>query len=734
MIRNKYLFIYLFFVLILPDQSFASVDCNQNKIISPYKSYNIKNISIEILNQRKWYKNLYKAIFEADNVFLKEKFKKRYDAKLKIRYKNDVTCELNARVRLHGDTPEHYALSPPSLSVRLTNGNLNNFTDFILFRPDTRGGDNEIFASSLAKHLGFISPDTFYLYVNFNGTNFRYLLQERVAKELLEYSGKKEGPIFEGDERHVYDEKSNENLAKRTHKGLVRMTNPKWALKNDVNLKTSLNVLENLNNLYQDFLINLNNGSTRYFMNFDIIEDINPVSIENLYVYHAFLYSIKGTHGLAYHNRKFYYDSINDFIHPIFYDTDTKIFTLNNEVDHLLDKNLIIEKKIAKASDTLLRLLNNISIDEFQKELITKGLNIDKKKINEVFLKIKKNIDIIKNLKNEISKPKNNELFFENIDNFKHINLGFYSKKTKKLEFCDQYLKFCRTKLLSEKDLEKLLSQRLTIKNDVDIVYIGESKTNYKSGNINKIKSIRKNLSNLKFDNFVLYYKDSIIEKDLENKSIKIAAKNANSFVVIYGEELEGWSISYDGLITNSNFNYPFGLTGCVNIFTKKISLNEIKILNANCEDAINFVNTSGYVKNIEIKNSKSDAIDADFSSIIFKNILIDKSKNDCSDFSYGNYKIFKIKVNECGDKGVSVGEASKIDINNLEVYKSDIGIASKDSSYVNLNYNKFFEVENCVSIYNKKIEFNSSTLNMLKNLDCKNKLSVENGSILKLN
>ena len=64
--------------------------------------------------------------------------------------------------------------------------------------------------------------------------------------------------------------------------------------------------------------------------------------------------------------------------------------------------------------------------------MITKGLNIDKKKINEVFLKIKKNIDIIKNLKNEISKPKNNELFFENIDNFKHINLGFYSKKTKK--------------------------------------------------------------------------------------------------------------------------------------------------------------------------------------------------------------------------------------------------------------------------------------------------------------
>ena len=57
--ENKYLFIYftLFLYLFFSNESFAFADCNSNKIISPYKSNNIKSISIDILNKKKWYKN-----------------------------------------------------------------------------------------------------------------------------------------------------------------------------------------------------------------------------------------------------------------------------------------------------------------------------------------------------------------------------------------------------------------------------------------------------------------------------------------------------------------------------------------------------------------------------------------------------------------------------------------------------------------------------------------------------
>ena len=121
-------------------------------------------------------------------------------------------------VRLHGDESQHYVKSPPSLSVKIKDGNLNNFTDFILFRPDSKGADDEIFTSTLAKYLGFISPDTFYVNVNFNGKVFKYLLQERAAKELIESFKMREGPLLEGDERHVYDEKIDKKKSLRWQK------------------------------------------------------------------------------------------------------------------------------------------------------------------------------------------------------------------------------------------------------------------------------------------------------------------------------------------------------------------------------------------------------------------------------------------------------------------------------------------------------------------------------------
>ena len=55
----------------------------------------------------------------------------------------------------------------------------------------------------------------------------------------------REGPLLEGDERHVYDEKiDKKNLEK--HKSLVRINNSNWATKSDSNLDISLNILENL--------------------------------------------------------------------------------------------------------------------------------------------------------------------------------------------------------------------------------------------------------------------------------------------------------------------------------------------------------------------------------------------------------------------------------------------------------------------------------------------------------
>ena len=131
-----------------------------------------------------------------------------------------------------------------------------------------------------------------------------------------------------------------------------------------------------------------------------------------------------------------------------------------------------------------------------------------------------------------------------------------------------------------------------------------------------------------------------------------------------------------------------------------------------------------------------SDGIDFDFSNLKIGKLTSINSKNDCIDFSYGEYLIEKVLVESCGDKGISVGENSNVEIKKLISKNSNIGVASKDGSITRIN-NAFLENMNiCFSAYNKKQEFNGSLLD-INNYQCNNysqKYDFDDQSIIKLN
>ena len=89
-------------------------------------------------------------------------------------------------------------------------------------------------------------------------------------------------------------------------------------------------------------------------------------------------------------------------------------------------------------------------------------------------------------------------------------------------------------------------------------------------------------------------------------------------------------------------------------------------------------------------------------------------------DFSAGNYKLNKLNLINCGDKGLSVGEKSFVQLNEIIVENSDIGIASKDSSITRLENAYLKNLTTCVSAYNKKQEFYGGLVEA-KNVECKN-------------
>ncbi len=311
---------------------------------------------------------------------------------------------------------------------------------------------------------------------------------------------------------------------------------------------------------------------------------------------------------------------------------------------------------------------------------------------------------------------------------------------------CEVKIEICTT---YQKDIfkkDKLLSQEEKFKKN-DLIFI--SKTNNKNllqGWFHQ-KNIKGTLTKFQItkDAFVLKSKKGISFKILEKeKKILINKNDISGRIVFSGKLLKGWKISFldKSNIENSNSDKEYivsdenGLTGCLTFFNIRLEGVLIDAKNAKCEDSINFINVSGVIDGINVSNSLSDGVDFDFSNLKIRKLTSVNSKNDCIDFSYGEYLIEKVFAQSCGDKGISVGENSNVEIKQLISKDSNIGVASKDSSTTKID-NAFLENMNiCFSVYNKKQEFNGSFLD-IHNYQCNNysqKNDFDGQSIIKLN
>jgi hypothetical protein len=267
--------------------------------------------------------------------------------------------------------------------------------------------------------------------------------------------------------------------------------------------------------------------------------------------------------------------------------------------------------------------------------------------------------------------------------------------------------------------------------------YFFENENEMQYGTMLEKKIIENNFSKLdrKFilsSNTIVEHTPNLnVEVNEFNREINIRRKiidQNTSQVRIFGGSLEGWKIvskhnaklGYK-MLSNSRYS-EFGTTGCITFNDLNLKNVYIKITNSNCEDAINFVRANGTIKKIEIHGSLYDSIDSDFSQIVFDEVIINNSGNDCIDFSQGNYVIKKAILRNCNDKGISAGEKSLVKLEDLQVINSTYGLASKDSSIVELFNGSFLMSKICTSTYRKKQEYNEGSIKFLGKIICNNK------------
>ena len=80
-----------------------------------------------------------------------------------------------------------------------------------------------------------------------------------------------------------------------------------------------------------------------------------------------------------------------------------------------------------------------------------------------------------------------------------------------------------------------------------------------------------------------------------------------------------------------------------------------------------------------------------------------------------------------CGDKAISCGESSFIEISNCDITASKFGIVSKDLSFVEALNNKFKGNEFDFGIYQKKDEFGTGRLEDIRSIGTLNVLMGQN-------
>ena len=180
--------------------------------------------------------------------------------------------------------------------------------------------------------------------------------------------------------------------------------------------------------------------------------------------------------------------------------------------------------------------------------------------------------------------------------------------------------------------------------------------------------------------------------------------------------------------------NDKIQLTGGINLINGHFILKNSQFKNSFAEDAINLVKSIFEIKNLTIFNVNSDAIDIDFGEGQIINSRFQKISGDAIDLSGSNILIKDITVSKVADKAISVGEESILNIDNLNISDSRIGIASKDSSKVE---GKKIKISNCglydFAVYQKKSYFSGAYLKVQAETSCKETI-VQKGSELFLN
>ena len=692
-------------------------EVNKKKFCENNSNYFIKNINVNLYPKKifiktketkSWYINLIKSFYSTPRSEWKidHNFKKYKRAKIRLDYGDNIFCEFEGKIKIHGGRKDHVDIKnlTSSIRVKIFDGHLNHSRHFALMVPSTKLEDNEIFITEFVHELGIISPDTFYTNVKINNNKeIKMIFQDMDYTEILRRNNRIDGVIVA--ENKTKKNKYNLTRALNTEKQILGTG---WKRNKNYYLnaldKTNYLVLNEKFYKKENILLNEKN----YFINHDKFKD-----------FYLLISATNGFHGTQFGDRRYYYNLILDEIEPVYYDWRSNI----------LDKNFKKSKSSInfKVSDehvkSLVKKIENINLDNFNKTLKIKGVNISKKKLDDT---IKKIVQYLNTYKSNFKYDNDNkQVNFDYKDNLIfHINENTYEVCNKNFD-CEE--------IQINEDVEKMLFQDHEIMhNNKTIKFTRKRKDNFKLNSIPKPNTI--NLFNkINLENGLKLYFNNDVKVFTNEKNISLEYLNDNGRVYFIDGIVENFNIDVINsnksvkTIKNLDQNYiPY----CLTFYNTELNNITIEASRLNCSKAIRFSNTSGNIKKLIVNNSSSDAVSAEISNLKIFETIIKNAGDDCLDFETGNYIFNSLELDGCIDKAFQIKRKSNVKVKKIKISNSKYGVSVLDSSLLKVDLSNIETIKECLIVYRENDGYYGSLAKVTNNFKCnKSKFFQDNSS-----
>lgn len=218
------------------------------------------------------------------------------------------------------------------------------------------------------------------------------------------------------------------------------------------------------------------------------------------------------------------------------------------------------------------------------------------------------------------------------------------------------------------------------------------------------------------------------------NHVTKLYPNNHSLNISLYNTEKPSMfkNLEIIGLIKNNLDNFK---TGIFTFYNSDILIENFTSKKSNSEDLINCIRSNIKINNLLIQDSSSDSIDFDFCNVDLYDLKIINPSGDGLDFSYSSGNMKNIFVSGAIDKGISIGENSVIQLEDVLLKENSIGIAIKDGSYLRGEFANFINNKSDILSYNKKDGYNK-TATYIKHINSNKDLRIfnEKNHILEIN